>query len=669
MAMITRAAAIANNEVAYLAWTIDGAQIPGCLGFHIVREYLDASDHVTAERPLASYVAFKGQRNPDWQAQNTTVWPVQKFTWRDLTLRKRRDKAERRPENERVRYRIRAVGRMQPGLEAVTVVPESHRDAKTGAVVPHTYSGDPIPLGYLTAPAFTNVLDVTANHPPFTSTFTNGILSTQFLVRVLKEDGAIQPGELEQHLRKPGDWLRSYLGGDVLPLIHDFFAKAGGRFHAALYELEDDELVDLLKANAPRLDLILSDAGSGTDENADENANGKKPTIYDTRNSQARKALRSLARKPGTTFHMQDRMFNGSGHIGHNKFVVHVDAAGKARSVLTGSTNWTWSGVAAQSNNCIRIDDNAAAEAFLSYWKLLHADVQKSPKPLSARATGADQGDALKTADREPMRTPLPGGGSLETWFSPNMPGKAQPPSKSAKTPALPPPDMDRLFSLMRKAQHSIFFLVFMPSRGGINSIVSEAIALGLKDTSLEVFGAISDTQAMWGYEASRKTPSGKTIPASSPHTFQQAGVSVVRATALTDKEIGRQLGDFQIDETLTAGRAIIHDKVLVIDPLDPVNCVVAFGSHNMGYKASYSNDENLVIVRGHRALAEAYAVHVLDVYDHYRFRAVEAEQSSAKKKPAGAGTAADPRFDGFLEPTDSWQAKSSHRLARYLTA
>ena len=36
---------------------------------------------------------------------------------------------------------------------------------------------------------------------------------------------------------------------------------------------------------------------------------------------------------------------------------------------------------------------------------------------------------------------------------------------------------------------------------------------------------------------------------------------------------------------------------------------------------------------------------------------------------PAGAGTAADPRFDGFLEPTDSWQAKSSHRLARYLTA
>ncbi len=65
MPSITRAKAIANNEVAYLAWAIDGETIPGCLGFDIVREYLDAHDQVTAERPLASYVAFKGQRNPD----------------------------------------------------------------------------------------------------------------------------------------------------------------------------------------------------------------------------------------------------------------------------------------------------------------------------------------------------------------------------------------------------------------------------------------------------------------------------------------------------------------------------------------------------------------------------------------------------------------------------
>ena len=657
MANIARATAYANNEVAYLAWTLDQPAIPDCLGFHIVREYLDAADAVVEERPLASYVAFKGQRNPKWLAQNTTVWPVQKFNWRDLTLRKRRDQAARRPENARVRYRIRAVGRLRAGLEPVVVVPESHWDKSTQTQVLHTYEGTPIPLGYLTPPVRTNVIDVTRSRPPFTSTFTNGILSTQFLLNVLKEgDNKIVPGELEAHLRRPHDWLREYLAGDVLPLMRDFFAQPGGRFHAALYELEDQELVDLLKANAERLDLILSDAGSGED---DTNA-----TVYDTRNAPARAALRALARKPGTAFTMQDRMFNGSGHIGHNKFIVYVDDAGVARSVLTGSTNWTWSGVAGQSNNCIRVDDTTVAGGFLAYWKRLHDDKQKTPKPIGARATGAVQGDALKTKNLTPVAATLTGGVTIETWFSPNVPGKAQPPAKTAKKPAPPPPDMDRLFSLVRLA-HAIFFLVFMPSRGGLNSIVSEAVELGVKDSSLNVIGAISDTQAMWGYEASQTTPDGKKVPAWSPHVFQHAGVSVVRATALTDREIGRPLGDFQFDETLTVGRAIIHDKVLVLDPLDPQRCLVAFGSHNLGYKASYANDENLVVVRGHQALAEAYAVHVLDVYDHYRFRAVEAELAADNKHGTPAH-ATSTRWDGFLDTTGDWQAKASRRLSEY---
>ena len=670
MPSITRAKAIANNEVAYLAWAIDGETIPGCLGFDIVREYLDAHDQVTAERPLASYVAFKGQRNPDWQPQNTTVWPVQKFTWRDLTLRKKRNAAERRPENERVRYRIRAVGKTQPALEPVVVVPESHLDRNTGAEVAHTYTGTPIPLAYLTPPAFTNPIDVTSNRPPFRSTFTNGILSTQFLLRVLTEDGVIEPHELENHLKTPNDWMRAYLAGDVLPIIHDFFDQPDGRFYAALYELEDEELVGLLEEKAPRIDLILSDAGSGTDDDVEPDDDGKQPTIYDTRNSPARAALRALADQPGSTFRMQDRLFNGSGHIGHNKFVVRVEGGGKARSVLTGSTNWTWSGVSGQSNNCIRIDDDDVAEAYLAYWKRLHDDALPLPVPLNARASGVHQGDDLRTKDRTQLQKTSPGGASLEVWFSPNIPGKSQPPPAKSVPAASPPPDMEWLFSLMRKARRAIFFLVFLPSRGGINSIVSEAVALGQKDTTLNVIGAISDTQAMWGYVAGKKTPSGDKIPASSPHIFQSGGVSVIRATALTDKEIHRQLGDFRVDEKLTApgGKAIIHDKILVIDPLDPENCVVAFGSHNLGYKASYSNDENLVIVGGHQALAEAYAAHVLDVYDHYRFRAVEAELSQKKNTGPGSGTAADPRWDGFLDTTDRWQLKSSRRLSDYFT-
>jgi phosphatidylserine/phosphatidylglycerophosphate/cardiolipin synthase-like enzyme len=126
-------------------------------------------------------------------------------------------------------------------------------------------------------------------------------------------------------------------------------------------------------------------------------------------------------------------------------------------------------------------------------------------------------------------------------------------------------------------------------------------------------------------------------------------------------------LGDFQFYEKLTAFGgvgAIIHDKVVVIDPMDPKNCVVAFGSHNLGYKASYSNDENLTIVTGHQPLALAYTAHVLDVYDHYRFRAKQNEKAPDSGLASGAAKAAG--FTGFLSVTPDWQKTTGRRLSAY---
>jgi hypothetical protein len=80
-----------------------------------------------------------------------------------------------------------------------------------------------------------------------------------------------------------------------------------------------------------------------------------------------------------------------------------------------------------------------------------------------------------------------------------------------------------------------------------------------------------------------------------------------------------------------------------VIDPFSD-NCVVVTGSHNLGFRASHNNDENLVIIRGHRGLAEAYACHVLDIYDHYAFR---------------YWLKADPKiFSQPLEADDKWQER-----------
>jgi hypothetical protein len=156
VAQIVKARAYANNEVAFVAWETDQVSIPGCLGFDIVRELLNApGGHVIEAKSLPAYVAFKDQANPDWRPQTTAVWPVQKYNWRDLTLRRRRDQLGTRPENEVVRYRIRAVGRYKAGLEAVVPAITKHKDA-LGNWIANTYQGTPLKLGYLTPPAFTN---------------------------------------------------------------------------------------------------------------------------------------------------------------------------------------------------------------------------------------------------------------------------------------------------------------------------------------------------------------------------------------------------------------------------------------------------------------------------------------------------------------------------------
>ena len=76
VAKVTEARAFCNNEVAYLAWKTDG-KIEDCLGFMITRINLDTGER----RLLPAWVAFDTQSNPDWEAQDTSVWPIQKFSW------------------------------------------------------------------------------------------------------------------------------------------------------------------------------------------------------------------------------------------------------------------------------------------------------------------------------------------------------------------------------------------------------------------------------------------------------------------------------------------------------------------------------------------------------------------------------------------------------------
>jgi hypothetical protein len=204
----------------------------GCLGFDIVRIYLGGTGE---KRGLAAWVPFKGQDNEGWKEQDTGVWPVQKTNWRDLTLRRRRDRAERRDDNVRVKYSIRPVGRMAEGLERVPVRQEK------------TYTGNEIPLGYLGAAVETNEIFVTSGYGDVHAAFTNGILAGQWVL-----------GFLERLIGRANE--------------------KGGKVYLALYELDDAELVDLLIANKSRIEIILSNSSADRDTGA-----------WDSRNAPARK--------------------------------------------------------------------------------------------------------------------------------------------------------------------------------------------------------------------------------------------------------------------------------------------------------------------------------------------------------------------------------------------
>jgi len=79
-------------------------------------------------------------------------------------------------------------------------------------------------------------------------------------------------------------------------------------------------------------------------------------------------------------------------------------------------------------------------------------------------------------------------------------------------------------------------------------------------------------------------------------------------------------------------GHAITHAKMFVIDPFGQ-DCKVVTGSHNFSTSASEQNDENFVVIRGNRRLAEAYAVACMSTYAHYRWRAyVKATMDAGKE-------------------------------------
>ena len=585
------AVAFSNNDIAVVAWTFD-KHIDGCLGFAIHQIDVTAGNKETVLPALARF------ENQDKEQKLTTEQaPVQKFWWKDLFAKR----------GNTYKYRIVPMG----GTPGGTLTPLSD------------------------APALvSNEVTLTPSRPPFNVFFNRGITATQALARAL--DHKLSVATLTPHILDPADPIRKRLTGDLETGVTSLLTRAdkeGGTIHAALYELNDPEgLEKHLQANPGSRNVILGNEQSEKTDDAD---------------------AENRANLKAAGVNVVDRIL-GKGSIPHNKFMV-LSKGGKPTTVLTGSTNWTSTGLCTQTNNVLVIESGEVAARYMEYWEALKADIEAADGAKKELQSQTLRDFAHKNNGSKPIS--LGKGVTIELMFSPNTAGKLARPPKGT------PNDMQRVFDLIDGAKQAVLFLAFDP---GNNSILDRAGLALAKNPDLFVRGALTSPQRATNFSAALHsggaadtdedeegtpvTPDGVTVVGEpgKPKKKGKKGLDpsefkpdfrAVPAGAIDNDD---KFGAFEA-EMRKFGFAIIHNKIVVIDPFSD-DCAVVTGSHNLGFRASHNNDENMVIIRGHKGLAEAYACHVLDLYDHYAFRFFLKNHPEIFGRP--------------LQPDDTWQER-----------
>lgn len=588
------AIAFSNNDIAIVAWTFD-RHLDGCLGFAVHR-----LDTAGLDTPLPAVARFQGQKGDHLTTEDA---PVQKFWWKDLTARR-------------------------GGTYIYKVVP-------MGGVPGGTLK----PLAGV-EPLTSNPVTLTERRPPFSAYFNRGIVATQALTHALKGKPSI--AALTPHILDPNDPLRVRLQGQLAEGVTSLLDRAdaeGGTIHAALYELNDPKGLEVRLQAADHGHPGVRHVILGNEQSTDKRT---KKAIEDA-DATNRQALKDAG------VDVTDRIL-GTGTIPHNKFMV-LQQNDAPVAVLTGSTNWTSTGLCTQTNNALIIPSPEVGQRYLDYWNALKTDVA---------AAGGDQtklqSAQLRTFTHAHNATSigspidLGSGVTVEVLFSPNT-------KRTLKSPPTEKPnDMTRVFELIAGAKHAVLFLAFDPGNNSILDAAGRALA---KNPALFVRGALTSAERARNFSAALHQggaadaspsasakqkvtvvgePAGKKKSAGK-NTAPQPDFRAVPAGAVTAKDA---FGAWEA-ELAKYGFAIIHNKIVVIDPFSD-NCTVVTGSHNLGYRASHNNDENMVIVRGHRALAEAYACHVLDLYDHYAWRFLLQQHKDIFGRP--------------LQGDDTWQER-----------
>ena len=396
-----------GSEGAFIAWT--SPFVPECRGFALWRRIKrgphsatspntqgepDAEGFVTES--VASWVGFaNGPDAPPGTREPTTTWPIQKYLWSDFAVHV----------GDTVAYHV------MPMIGASTALQEAP-DLGSGwsALVTIGPQGDGKTSCY----------------------FNRGIVASQWLARLLpslpdpNQDTTAKGRQLTTSIATPGDRIRNFLAGPLRERLIALLTEtnnAKSHIFAALFELDDPELIPLLTAFGKRAHVLLGN-GSVKKKGDDEN-----------------EAARAEIKK---TCDVHDR-FSAPRALAHNKFLVVCGADKQAQAVWTGSTNWTKTGLCTQANNGLLVENGDVAAAYVDQWNALVKVGDASPSDL-------------RTADETPHKPQHTQG--LTLWF----------------TPMAEPKDLEFAGELIAGAKEGILFAMFNPGPRG--SLLNDIIEL-----------------------------------------------------------------------------------------------------------------------------------------------------------------------------------------------
>jgi len=401
------------------------------------------------------------------------------------------------------------------------------------------------------------------------------------------------------------EWLGFTARQRIFEILTEVQHDKSLRLDMFAYDLNEPDVMKILLALAKedRIRIILDNAPLHHDKNGPAKGKGPKPEDQFTKLfTAAAKGKKNAAIKRGH--------YN---RFAHDKvLLVRKKKNGDPVKVLTGSTNFSVTGIYVNSNHVIVFNDPVVAKQY--------ADVFETVWAADVKA-GAFQKQKVLAGDGFPFKsakTP-----QTEISFAPH---------KEDVATKILTGLTDRIEQEKKKAG-SILFAVMATKKG--TGPVLPALEELHKDVTTFTYG-ISDTpKGVFLYKPGSKTGllvTGKPGKSQLPRPFDQVpGVG-----------LGHQ----------------IHHKFVVCGFNRP-DAVVYCGSSNLALGGEKANGDNLLAIHD-RDIATAFAIEAVALVDHFnfldRFSKAPAAPKNTKKPPALKQQAAA-AAQWFLKTTDKWTA------------